>query len=118
MPLEHIADPRSGRSRPLRTRPHDSRRSRCQRGLESEWCLLLKSESMAEGVGEDSLLERVTAAGAVTDPTAITLGGRRRSRPRKPCQQKGQGSPMKPPPAAVVTAASLVGGLQTMTAIP
>jgi hypothetical protein len=45
-----------------------------------------------ERVGEDSLLERVTAAGAATDPTAITLGGRRRPRPRKPCQQKGRGS--------------------------
>jgi hypothetical protein len=68
-------------------------------------------------MSEDSLLERVTAAGAATDPTAITLGGRRRPRPRNFASRKGRRVPLKPPPAAVVTAASFVCGLQTMTVI-
>ena len=68
-------------------------------------------------MGEDSLLERVTAAGAATGPTAIKSGRPSKASSSKPCQQKGQGSPMKPPPAAVATAASLVCGLQTMTVI-
>ena len=43
-------------------------------------------------MGEDSLLERVTAAGAATGPTAIKSGRPSKASSSKPCR-KGRGVP-------------------------
>jgi hypothetical protein len=55
------------------------------------------ANSLGQGsvMGEDSLLERVTAAGAATDPTAIKSGRPSKASSSKFCQQKGQESPIE-----------------------